>query len=176
MWRLSQRETSSWQYEIWWQVQRYCLRAGIWRHWSSEQKFLQSVLGSVKFAYKLGPAIKLRKRGRNWRWGWVSGSGMVRNAGGVCVLYGVCMCGVPLWRVVHIVWCMMCAYVCVVCAVCVCDHYSWTSSVSGTVLGDLHNPSLHPHLCPLRQLIFLFYRWENWGSERMNTASVKVAR
>lgn len=31
------------------------------------KNILQSILGSVKFAYKVGPAVKLRKRGSSWQ-------------------------------------------------------------------------------------------------------------
>ena len=36
----------------------------------NKKKILQSILGSVKFAYKVGCAVKLRKRGRSWQRGW----------------------------------------------------------------------------------------------------------
>ena len=52
---------------------------------------------------------------------------------------------------------------CVLCVVCRCGTIIVEPILfqALTVQGALHMASLHPHLCPQRQVIFLLSRWEN---------------
>lgn len=47
-------------------------------------------------------------------------------------------------------------------------HFLWADCVPGTVLGLLWTLTLNSHTWPMRSLSSSFYKWGNWGTNRLN--------
>ena len=87
------------------------------------KNILQSILGSVKFAYKVGPAGETQKKGKQLAVRVGAGKWYGEEHRGVCVLGGVCMWVVGVWYVcaVHVrCICMLCVASCILYVLCVC--------------------------------------------------------